>query len=42
MYSVRLWSVRHARGMEVFYSAFEKACVALPSVWNWIGYERVE
>ena len=42
MYSVRLWSVRHARGMELFYSAFEKAFVALHPVWNWIGYERVE
>ena len=42
MYSGRLWSVRHARGLERFYSAFEKAFVALHPVWNWIGYERVE
>ena len=42
MYAVRRWSVRHARGLEIFYSAFEKAFVALHPVWNWIGYERVE
>lgn len=42
MYAVRRWSVRHARGMEVFYNAFEKAFVALHPVWNWIGYARVE
>jgi hypothetical protein len=42
MYAVRRWSVRHARGMEIFYNAFEKAFVALHPVWNWIGYERVE
>ena len=42
MYAVRRWSVRHARGLEIFYAAFEKAFVALHPVWNWIGYERVE
>jgi hypothetical protein len=42
MYAVRRWSVRHARGMEIFYQTFEKAFVALHPVWNWIGYERVE
>ena len=42
MYSVRLWSVRHARGLEVFYKGFEKAFVALHPVWNWLGYARLE
>ena len=29
MYAVRLWSVRHAKGLNRFYQAFEKAMVAL-------------
>jgi hypothetical protein len=28
--------------MEIFYTAFERAVVALHPVWNWLGYERVE
>ena len=42
MYSVRLWSVRHARGLEVFYRGFEKVFVALHPLWKAIGYERLE
>lgn len=42
MYAVRRWSVRHARGMEVFYSAFEKVLGSLHPLWNAIGYERAE
>jgi len=42
MYSVRLWSVRHARGLEVFYQGFEKVFVALHPLWKAIGYERLE
>src|SRR5258706_11464357 len=42
MYAVRLWSVRHARGLNLFYKAFEKAVVALHPLWNKIGYERLE
>jgi hypothetical protein len=42
MYAVRLWSVRHARGLEAFYEAFEKVMVALDPVWRKIGYQRLE
>ena len=42
MYSVRLWSVRHARGLEVFYAGFERVFVALHTLWNAIGYARLE
>ena len=42
MYAVRLWSVRHARGLETFYEAFEKVMVALDPVWRKIGYQRLE
>ncbi len=42
MYAVRRWSVRHARGMEVFYAAFERALVALHPLWKAIGYGRLE
>jgi len=39
---VRRWSVRHARGLEIFYQAFERALVALHPLWKAIGYERLE
>ena len=42
MYSVRRWSVRHARGIEIFYKGFEKVLVTLHPLWNAIGYERLE
>ena len=42
MYAVRLWSVRHARGLNRFYQAFEKALVALHPLWNRIGYDKLE
>ena len=42
MYAVRLWSVRHARGLEVFYQGFERVFVALHPLWKAIGYERLE
>jgi hypothetical protein len=42
MYAVRLWSVRHAKGLNRFYQAFEKAMVALHPLWNRIGYEKLE
>src|SRR5690242_16486686 len=42
MYAVRLWSVRHARGLNRFYQAFEKAMVALHPLWSRIGYDRLE
>jgi hypothetical protein len=42
MYAMRRWSVRHARGMETFYRAFERALVALHPVFRAIGYARLE
>jgi methylene-tetrahydrofolate reductase-like protein len=42
MYPLRLWSTRHARGLESFYQVFEQALVALDPVWRRIGYQRLE
>jgi Methylene-tetrahydrofolate reductase C terminal len=42
MVAVRLWSVRHARGLERFYAMFERAVVALDPLWRRIGYERAD
>lgn len=42
MYRVRLWSVRHARGLNTFYKNFERVMVALAPVWRAIGYKRAE
>jgi hypothetical protein len=42
MYQVRLWSTRHARGLETLYQAFERALVALDPLWRRIGYQRLE
>ncbi len=42
MVSVRLWSVRHARGLNRFYNAFENFLVALAPLWRAIGYARLE
>jgi hypothetical protein len=42
MYALRRWSVRHARGLEMFYQGFERAVVALHPLWKAIGYQRLE
>ena len=42
MYAVRLWSARHARGLETLYQGFERLLVALDPVWRRIGYARLE
>ena len=42
MYAVRLWSVRHARGLNALYQAFESTLVALQPLWRAIGYRRLE
>jgi hypothetical protein len=42
MYSVRLWSVRHARGLNSFYRGFERALTALHPLFEFIGYQRLE
>ena len=42
MYAVRRWSVRHARGLNRFYLAFERVLVALDPLWRRLGYERID
>ena len=42
MYAVRLWSVRHARGLNGFYKRFERLLVRLAPLWRGIGYEQLE
>jgi hypothetical protein len=39
---MRLWSVRHSRFLEWFYSRFADLFLLLHPVWNGIGYRRVE
>jgi hypothetical protein len=42
MYSVRLWSVRHARGLASFYQGFEGVLNKLHPLFQRIGYQRLE
>ena len=42
MYSVRLWSVRHARGLNTFYRGFERVLTALHPLFQRVGYQRLE
>jgi len=42
MYAVRLWSVRHARGLAWFYAGFERLLVGLAPLWNALGHARIE
>jgi Methylene-tetrahydrofolate reductase C terminal len=42
MYAVRLWSVRHARGLNAFYRGFESLLMRLHGVFQALGYERIE
>lgn len=42
MYAVRLWSVRHARALERFYNAFERALLVMQPVLARVGYDRLE
>ena len=42
MYAVRLWSVRHARGLSHVYAGFESALMKLAPLFEKIGYQRME
>jgi hypothetical protein len=42
MYAARLWSVRHARGLNAFYRGFEATLVRLDPLFRALGYERLE
>lgn len=41
-YSVRLWSVRHSRFLELVYERFASLFLKLHPIWKSIGYERAE
>jgi hypothetical protein len=41
-YSIRLWSVRHARFLEIVYNTFADVMLRLHPLWNALGYHRVE
>jgi hypothetical protein len=42
MYAVRLWSVRHARGLNAFYRGFEGVLKRMHGLFEALGYERFE
>jgi hypothetical protein len=42
VYSVRLWTTRHARLFEIMYNVFEPVVTSLHPLWKSLGYERVE
>ena len=42
MYAVRVWSVRHARGLNAFYRSFERLLCRMHGLFKSIGYERME
>jgi hypothetical protein len=42
MYAVRLWSVRHARGLNAFYRGFERMLKRMHGSSRRLGYERIE
>src|SRR6516225_12296661 len=42
MYSVRLFSVRHSRGLERFYNALESGLIRMAPLLKRIGYARLE
>lgn len=42
MYKVRLWSIRHARSMELIYAGLEKTLLLCAPLLERIGYERLE
>jgi methylene-tetrahydrofolate reductase-like protein len=42
VYAVRLWSVRHSRGLNTFYRHLESWLVRLAPLWRRIGYQRLE
>ncbi|MEX2150028.1 MAG: methylenetetrahydrofolate reductase C-terminal domain-containing protein [Steroidobacteraceae bacterium] len=42
MYSMRQWSVRHARGLNRIYQRLESALVRLAPLWRAIGHRRLE
>ena len=41
-YSVRLWSVRHSRGLERIYKLLAGVFLKLHPFWTFVGYKRAE
>jgi hypothetical protein len=41
-FTVRQWSVRHARFLEIIYDALARILLTLHPLWNLIGYQHVE
>jgi hypothetical protein len=41
-YTIRRWSVRHSRFLEILYGKFAKLFLHLHPVWRFVGYERAE
>lgn len=41
-YTIRLWSVRHARALEWFYARFAGLFLKLHPFWKAVGYQRAE
>ncbi len=41
-FAIRLWSVRHSRGLEWFYARFADAFLLLHPLWKAVGYQRAE
>jgi hypothetical protein len=42
MYALRLWSVRHARGLNACYRGLEGALRRMHGLFSAVGYERIE
>jgi len=42
MYALRLWSVRHARGLNACYRGLEAALRRMHGLFSAVGYERIE
>ncbi len=41
-YTIRLWSVRHSRGLERVYKLLANVFLKLHPFWNFVGYKRAE
>ncbi len=41
-YTIRLWSVRHSRFLEIVYAKFAKVFLHLHPFWKRVGYKRAE
>jgi hypothetical protein len=42
MYALRMWSVRHSRGLNSFYRRFETLLTRMDALFRALGYQRIE